>query len=615
MGPLLPLNGMVLSVLVPILIASSFGAVLADSATSVFRVMLPNPLAKSLPRQIPHHLTLYENPRTTGVSGPIDYFATSLDDPCQLDLNRAMSSRFPTIALIDRTRSQGCELSQFVLELQRSEVQLVLVGDDLCQCESGKDSPPVDFVTQCSDLAKLNPDRLTAGSGCDRGFEVILEYDSIFSLLRIPVVQVDWVTAEKIKNCLKGIPSSGCVERSVVVGTFQWGLRVPRVSIDLWGSPESEWIFKKSFAPFATKLDNFIDFRPRYLVYRGADWGCHVDGNKTTDPFCNIGCIDNVYCSKGSMVVTGKAVLEETLRQLCIYKVAAKTSSAASSWWRYVSKFATDCNVGGFTKQCSDSIQTQIQGLSPQATETCIRESWKNATYNSLLEDEATTRIRLNLIQLPALIVSGLVIRGAAASPTVRSMLTLICDRLERPSHLCSCLSLDPTALVDCMSSTCVQGELFCEKTKTCYPRDREEQYMIDCTLCVPGTAYCPSLGRCAPTCPQCPDPSKRFYCIPSESCVPNPSECVIPPGSRGGMSVTGIVAVTLLVVFMVGSVGFAWWKRQRAQFRSEVTETMERYLPLEEQRKRGVARPNRVEPSLRDSPSSPGSSSALMET
>lgn len=67
-------------------------------------------------------------------------------------------------------------------------------------------------------------------------------------------------------------------------------------------------------------------FTPRYLVIKGTRYGCDAAGNACGD-FCETDG-KNAYCLiPDSLGVTGKDVLNEDVRQYCIWKQENNTFS------------------------------------------------------------------------------------------------------------------------------------------------------------------------------------------------------------------------------------------------------------------------------------------------
>ena len=239
------------------------------------------------------------------------------DDPCAIDMDHESGER-PTIVLIDRG-PEHCDIAQTILPLQRAGIQAVLVGDDVCLC--GPDMlPPEAFRKECDAAATASSSRLAAsGDLCDMVLPKL--YSPGFKGIQIPTSLIDWVAAQRIKECIAGTPRSLCGPRAVVIGTFRWNIKTDPVLFELWSNSQSDWAFKKSFASIVTKLEQCVVFQPRYVITEAKDWGC---GSRESTGFCSVACLRNTYCASGSMTVSGSVELEETLRQLCVYQQAQR---------------------------------------------------------------------------------------------------------------------------------------------------------------------------------------------------------------------------------------------------------------------------------------------------
>lgn len=173
-------------------------------------------------------------------------------------------------------------------------------------------------------------------------------------------------------------------ELGEVVVELAWD--VPKgesVLVDLWmssASPQS-MRFLSDFAPRRTELSTSVKFVPHYHVF-GMDPG-NASENYCTDASAR-------FCTNdpdGTGRLTGAAVIEEDLRQLCIRDVekasGAKDDSSiaggvAEKYWHYVERMAETCPLNGtvegerFGKRCSVGLMYAL-GINVAAVETCTQ--------------------------------------------------------------------------------------------------------------------------------------------------------------------------------------------------------------------------------------------------
>jgi hypothetical protein len=219
------------------------------------------------------------------------------------------------------------------------------------------------------------------------------------------------MTSKELKNLIPGddgygasvhIPSMliakddgkqliNAAKSSEVVVELQWEVPTNHyVQVDLWmasASRESQK-FLKEFADKRHKLDYWIKFIPHYTVFK-------LSQGKDYNDLCTDS--SGSYCAEdpdGSSVITGKDVLDEDVRQLCIHeltKVAPPPGHAAKKYttigsrpysakfWEYVSRFGERCPLPDktvltpetqFGEACSETLMREV-GIDVQAVQLC----------------------------------------------------------------------------------------------------------------------------------------------------------------------------------------------------------------------------------------------------
>ena len=153
------------------------------------------------------------------------------------------------------------------------------------------------------------------------------------------------------------------------------------VDYELWSSAFTEWDtdFIADSKKIVTALSPRISFEPEVFVIKGENplpnWRPSTcRGNVGAYLPCDDKCINGGrYCSAPrynaagtAVLVTGAAVVEENLRQLCLWSTLDSQPGGAgvgNAWWDYIVQFEQNCakeGSGGVTVNCS---RLQMQGV------------------------------------------------------------------------------------------------------------------------------------------------------------------------------------------------------------------------------------------------------------
>lgn len=191
-----------------------------------------------------------------------------------------------------------------------------------------------------------------------------------------------------------GEPLIAAARRSTVVVELAWDIPMDTVvTMDLWMSSASHEsnIFLKEFASKRRALNQVMTFNPHYAVMSmdGGDAGvynglCYDDSGK--------------YCAEdpdGAGTVTGKDVLDEDIRQLCIHEGtkairsnpdditnAAHVVEYAAKYWDYIEKYLDSCPLDAtnpdkrFGLICSNNVMKSV-GIDPNTIANCVATTWE----------------------------------------------------------------------------------------------------------------------------------------------------------------------------------------------------------------------------------------------
>jgi hypothetical protein len=180
---------------------------------------------------------------------------------------------------------------------------------------------------------------------------------------------------------------------SKVIMELAWDLPTSHhVVVDLWMSSASAESLKflREFTPKRRVLDKVVQFKPHYAVF-GVD-------SKSPDVYNEL-CTDETgkYCAEdpdGAGPITGKMVLIEDVRQLCIHDAYKATQVStqpgvppveyAREFWDYIEHFLEECPlpVDGappkpfetFGEQCSDRLMGKV-GIDVEKIHKCQRDT------------------------------------------------------------------------------------------------------------------------------------------------------------------------------------------------------------------------------------------------
>lgn len=207
---------------------------------------------------------------------------------------------------------------------------------------------------------------------------IIVADDGYGSTISIPSILVSRMDGELLINTVK--------DKEVVV-ELSWDIPTDKVvAIDLWMSSASHdsQKFLEQFADPRKTLNEVVKFTPHYHVF---------SADPTLGGYSGL-CWDHdaKFCAEdpdGSGLVTGKAVLEEDVRQLCIHEYTriprSRTDESgtrptvfyAEKWWDYVKKLPEMCPVDAedasnrFGSVCAEKVMDAV-GIDKQQISTCV---------------------------------------------------------------------------------------------------------------------------------------------------------------------------------------------------------------------------------------------------
>mmetsp|Transcript_19009 Transcript_19009/g.26326 ORF Transcript_19009/g.26326 Transcript_19009/m.26326 type:complete len:693 (-) Transcript_19009:189-2267(-) len=203
-----------------------------------------------------------------------------------------------------------------------------------------------------------------------------METQSYVNNITVPAALLSKTDCTRVKEFLG---------QKTVIGVLDWSNALPhpddRVEWEFWTDSNNGcgdkcstiMSFIKDFADYGQALEQggYTRFRPHYLTY-------HCLPEYIGSDECNAQCLTKgKYCASDpdddlEKGYTGRDVVLENLRQLCVYQ-EANASGTPWLWWDYVSHFSSRCKMDQvlFNTQCAEPIITGV-GLDLGKVQQCM---------------------------------------------------------------------------------------------------------------------------------------------------------------------------------------------------------------------------------------------------
>jgi len=218
-----------------------------------------------------------------------------------------------------------------------------------------------------------------------------------------------------------------------VVVELAWEIPTDQVvQVDLWMSTASRASqqFLKEFAPLRRALNKVLRFRPHYSIF----------GIKSKDYNDLCSSPDGEYCAEdpdASGVVTGRDVLQEDIRQLCIHEITKVPRTSlkdlaagkkmvfySAPFWDYVERFGDTCKLDAkdikdrFGKACSEGLMRSI-GIDIAKVQDCMITSMdEKMKYQKENPAWSPRALRINGWRYSGLLSADLVMRAICSGFT-----------------------------------------------------------------------------------------------------------------------------------------------------------------------------------------------------
>jgi len=252
---------------------------------------------------------------------------------------------------------------------------------------------------------------------------IIVADDGYGSTISIPSVLI---------SKFDGEPSIAAAKHQDAIVELAWDIPTGHtVALDLWMNSAAldSQKFLKEFTGSRKTLNEVVKFTPHYHVF-SADPALSGYSGLCSDPSAK-------YCATdpdGAGPVSGKDVLEEDVRQLCIHEITKVPRSRkrglaaeapvvfyAEKWWNYVEKLPQRCPIDAdndakrFGKECSEKLMEEV-GIDVSRVRTCVA-----TTSDAKLESELVNKawspraLRVNGWRYSGMLEADLVTRAVCS--------------------------------------------------------------------------------------------------------------------------------------------------------------------------------------------------------
>jgi len=252
--------------------------------------------------------------------------------------------------------------------------------------------------------------------------------------IHIPSVLLTRQAGDKLIESLRS--RDELVSNIRVVYDFSLNTR-DNVEYHIWYSSSNAQSFRflKDWKQYDEKLVNSAAMVPHF-----AHFAAFADPQNPSSPE---NCICGTkYCGTdpdGELDNTGADVVQEDLRQLCLYK-----EYGISYWWKYVLDFEVGCLYGQSLLECSAKL-LQSMKVSQSVIDRCVVNSYRssngqeagpnNCDSNILLDQEQDAMTKDGVFMFPSVIINGFMYRGNLVPSN--GVFEAVCESFNQMPDVC----------------------------------------------------------------------------------------------------------------------------------------------------------------------------------
>jgi hypothetical protein len=282
----------------------------------------------------------------------------------------------------------------------------VVLAQPSCSCSD----------TNCSDIP------------CEDDSQVVLVNDGSAADISIPSFYLKKPFSEQLKDQLR--------KNQPVLMELQWGLSESIMNEDGQGSNNKPQIqfWTTAYDPhvrletymnirtISQALSDHIDFLPQYSIINGTRYNCLGTAPDSSSETCDHLCTNfGRYCTNHATDLSGYAIVQETLRRLCIWEYSTDTyllqtsndvspsvtgssnSNKHSMFWDYVIYHKKECGSPSTFADvhCVEKAMKQAK-IDPKKIDQCMTAAGSDTT-NSKFDEAMKAQQRMGVVTLPSL--------------------------------------------------------------------------------------------------------------------------------------------------------------------------------------------------------------------
>jgi len=235
---------------------------------------------------------------------------------------------------------------------------------------------------------------------------IVMSDDGTGGNLSIPSFLIKKSDGELLRKAIVMEAMKGVVSLTL---TFEITQGLGNVTYAIWMSADQDVAraFLNDFAPYARKLQDITVMTPHYVLWYCTE--CRKVGYSINNPDC---VSSGRYCAPdpdGPGPLTGKHVVLEDLRQICVYQ------QDKGKWWDYIQEMNRTCPTSKIGTDCYENALSESD-IDAKKVENCMESSFSQSgnysTDNKLLKKERDELIKAGIFFFPAVIINSQTMRG-----------------------------------------------------------------------------------------------------------------------------------------------------------------------------------------------------------
>lgn len=259
--------------------------------------------------------------------------------------------------------------------------------------------------------------------------------DTHFRRVHTPVILVSKEDGNQLINAVREGDTP-----IAVLSVEMTGAETKVVDTEFWLSPSSleSYSLLLSLEKDLAELGKFVEFAPKYKFH-------DLRLKNYPHKFLENHCYGNGrFCSIEGHQIQPKSVLDEALRQICIWKEHKRRNPEKRRFWKYIGSYKMCLEGFKFSHEreldCHKSayLHSGIENAFIIAVDKCIKESFepnktKEESKNSLLLENENDFEYSDVYLVPSFFVNGSLLKEEISD---KSMVRAMCDKLiDKPAY------------------------------------------------------------------------------------------------------------------------------------------------------------------------------------